>query len=670
MSMEILVAKSAGFCFGVERAVKMLEQAIEEHKENICTIGPIIHNPQIIQKMADRGVKIVSELNQLPQGAVAVIRAHGLPNESYKKLSEHSATVIDTTCPFVAKIHRIVQNASQQGHVIFIGGDERHPEVVGIRSFADQKRCFVFKDAEEFINLTKRFSQTDDFFVSVVWQTTFSIKEFKKTKKIIKKTFKNSIIYDTICNATDLRQKECEELAAKCDAFFVIGGKESSNTNKLFNIASAVCPHTFLIESASEIPIKTIKQFKRIGITAGASTPDCVIEEVKERMSEETKNVTEVGEMTFAQMLEDSCKTITTGERVKVTVVGVTPTEIKVELGAKQSGFITKDNYSSDPGVELESAVKVGDEFEAIVLRVSDVEGTIALSKKKLDALAGFEKIEAAMNEKEVVEGVVTGVNNGGLTVSVYGVRVFVPMSQTGKSRDFDFTSMIKSDVKLNIIEYSAIRGRKKIIGSMKALASAERKQAQEAFWANAQVGQKMTGVIRSDRSITNFGVFVDIGGVDGLVHITELSWKKIKHPSEIVKVGDELEVYIKELDTENKKVSLGYKKDEDNPFKLFTDKYNVGDIATVKIVNLMPFGAFANIIDGVDGLIHISQLSDKRIAKPADVVKVGDEVEVKIVEIDTEKQKVGLSIRALMEQEEAVSEEAVVSEETTVDAE
>ena len=656
--MKIEVAKSAGFCFGVERAVKLLNETIDTYEKDIYTIGPIIHNPQIIHQMETKGVQIVDDPKQLPKDSIAVIRAHGLPKSDYQLLNDRAKVVVDTTCPFVTKIHRIVEKVAETDHIVLIGGDSSHPEVIGIRSFAHQDRCFVFKDAEDLEKIAKNFAHCSKIFVDVVWQTTFSIKEFKKCEKIIKKTFKNSIIYDTICNATDLRQKECGELAAKCDAFFVIGGKQSSNTNKLFHIADAVCQNTFLIESASEIPIKTIKQYNTIGITAGASTPDCVIEEVKEKMSEETKNVAEVGEMTFAEMLEDSFKTITTGERVKVVVVGVTPTEIKVELGAKQSGFITKDNFSADPNVDLESAVKVGDEFDAIVLRVSDVEGTIALSKKKLDALAGFEKIEAAMNEKEVVEGIVTGVNNGGLTVSVYGVRVFVPMSQTAKPRDFDFESLVKTEVKLNIIEFSSMRGRKKIIGSMKAIANAERKQAQEAFWTNAEVGQKLTGVIRSERSITNFGVFVDIGGVDGLVHITELSWNKIKHPSEVVKVGDTLEVFIKELDVENKKVSLGYKKDEDNPFKLFTDKYNVGDVVTVKVVNLMPFGAFANIVDGVDGLIHISQLSDKRIGKPADVVKVGDEVDVKIVEIDTEKQKVGLSIRALLEDNGDVTEE------------
>ena len=656
--MQITVAESAGFCFGVQRAVKLLEQAVDTYREGIYTIGPIIHNPQIIEQMSRRRVHILSSIDQLPDGAIAVVRAHGLPKDDYTRLTQKTNIVIDTTCPFVAKIHRIVEKAASRREIVLIGGDVNHPEVIGIRGFADPQHCFVFKDATELEQIAENNSHFENKIVNVVWQTTFAIQEFKKSEKIIKKTFKNSIIYDTICSATDLRQKETADLAAKCDVFFVVGGRQSSNTNKLFRLAKSVCPNTFLIESASEIPIKTIKEFNRIGITAGASTPDCVIEEVKDRMSEETKNVAEVGEMTFAQMLEDSCKTITTGERVRVVVVGVTSTEIKVELGAKQSGFITKDNFSADPTVDLTTAVKVGDEFDAIVLRVSDVEGTIALSKKKLDALAGFEKIETAMNEKEVVEGKVTGINNGGLTVSVYGVRVFVPMSQTGKGRDFDFETLLNTDIKINIIEFSTVRGRKKIIGSMKAQANAERKLAQEAFWANAEVGQKMVGVVRSERSITNFGVFVDIGGVDGLVHITELSWKKIKHPSEVVKVGDELKVYIKDLDVEAKKVSLGHKKDEDNPFKLFTDKFSIGDVTKVKIVNLMPFGAFANIVDGVDGLIHISQLSDKRIGKPADVVSVGDEVEVKIVEIDTEKQKVGLSIRALLERDEAVEAE------------
>ena len=656
--MQITVAESAGFCFGVQRAVKLLEQAVDTYREGIYTIGPIIHNPQIIEQMSRRRVHILSSIDQLPDGAIAVVRAHGLPKDDYTRLTQKTNIVIDTTCPFVAKIHRIVEKAASRREIVLIGGDVNHPEVIGIRGFADPQHCFVFKDATELEQIAENNSHFENKIVNVVWQTTFAIQEFKKSEKIIKKTFKNSIIYDTICSATDLRQKETADLAAKCDVFFVVGGRQSSNTNKLFRLAKSVCPNTFLIESASEIPIKTIKEFNRIGITAGASTPDCVIEEVKDRMSEETKNVAEVGEMTFAQMLEDSCKTITTGERVRVVVVGVTSTEIKVELGAKQSGFITKDNFSADPTVDLTTAVKVGDEFDAIVLRVSDVEGTIALSKKKLDALAGFEKIETAMNEKEVVEGKVTGINNGGLTVSVYGVRVFVPMSQTGKGRDFDFETLLNTDIKINIIEFSTVRGRKKIIGTMKAQANAERKLAQEAFWANAEVGQKMVGVVRSERSITNFGVFVDIGGVDGLVHITELSWKKIKHPSEVVKVGDELKVYIKDLDVEAKKVSLGHKKDEDNPFKLFTDKFSIGDVTKVKIVNLMPFGAFANIVDGVDGLIHISQLSDKRIGKPADVVSVGDEVEVKIVEIDTEKQKVGLSIRALLERDEAVEAE------------
>ena len=664
--MEINVTKTAGFCFGVKRAMELMNETMEKYPAPIYTIGPIIHNPQIIADLQRRGAIIARDVDDVPEGAVCVVRAHGLPKDAYERLERAGRTVIDTTCPFVSKIQKIVSDAAAADHYVLIAGDERHPEVIGIVGYAQKDKCFVFENAQQLSQIIQFFSRKNEAFVDVVAQTTFSVKEFEKCKKIIKKAFKNSIIYDTICNATELRQKETAALAAECDAFFVVGGRESSNTNKLFHIASSVCPNTFLIESESEIPIQTIKEFNKIGITAGASTPDCVIEEVKETMSEETKNVAEVGEMTFAQMLEDSCKTITTGERVKVVVVGVTPTEIKVELGAKQSGFITKDNFSTDPNVDLESAVKVGDQFDAIVLRVSDVEGTIALSKKRIDALIGFEKIEKAYNEKEVVEGVVSGVNNGGLTVLIYGVRVFVPMSLTGKPRDFDYSTLVGSEVKLNIVEFSNNRGRKKIIGSMKAVTNAERKQAQDAFWASAEIGQKLTGVVRSEKSITNFGVFVDLGGVDGLIHITELSWKKIKHPSEVVKVGDTLEVYIKDLDPENKKVSLGYKREEDNPFKLFTEKCNVGDVVSVKIVNLMPFGAFANIMDGVDGLIHISQLSDKRISKPADVVSVGQEVDAKIIEINKETGKVGLSIRALLEEEAPVEEPA---EETAEEA-
>ncbi|MBQ7971372.1 MAG: S1 RNA-binding domain-containing protein, partial [Clostridia bacterium] len=363
---------------------------------------------------------------------------------------------------------------------------------------------------------------------------------------------------------------------------------------------------------------------------------------------------------TFEQMLENSLKVISNGDRVKGIVVGVNPSEVKVDLGTKYSGFITRDNFSADSNVDLMKDVAIGDEIECIALRVNDIEGTVALSKKKVDAMAGFEKLEKACEEKATLEGKVVEVTNGGLTVMIDGSRVFVPKSLSGKPRGFEFDTMLNEVVALQIAEISVVRGRKKVIGSMRAIEAEKRKAARQEFWDNAAVGNRYNGVVKS---LTTFGAFIDLGGVDGLLHITEMSWNKIKHPSDVMNVGDEVDVYIKAIDDEKKKISLGYKKAEDNPFVLFTNQYSVGDVATVKIMNLMPFGAFARIIDGVDGLIHISQISTKHIAKPADVLKVGDEVEVKIVDINEETQKVGLSIRALME-EAAEAEEALPAEE------
>lgn len=667
---RVLLAKTAGFCFGVDQAVKTLEKQVGESKGEVYTLGAIIHNPQIVEDFARRGVKIAETVQDVPQGATVVIRAHGVGAAVYSELQEKKCRVVDATCPFVKKIHSLVLQADEKGHTVLIAGDKEHPEVQGICGHIKNSPFYVFSSEAELEEIAQKIHQTGNPFVQVVSQTTFHSKKFKKCQEKIKILFENSHFYDTICFATEQRQAEAASLAKKCDAVIVVGGRKSSNTNKLFQICSGICQNTYLVESANEIPAE-IHNFATVGITAGASTPCRVIEEVKQTMSEEMKTVTETGEMSFEEMLEQSCKTITTGERIKGVVVGVTPTEVKVELGAKQTGFITKDNFSADSNIDLMTAVNIGDEIEGIVLRVNDIEGTIAVSKKKVDAMAGFDQVEKLYESKETAQGVVTDINAGGLTVTVCGVRVFVPMSLTGKARDFDFSTMRGETVELNIVEFGSNRGRKKIIGSMKAVAYAKRKEAQEAFWSSVEVGQTRTGVIRSEKSITNFGVFVDLGGVDGLVHITELSWKKIKHPSEVVSVGDTLEVYIKDLDVENKKVSLGYKKAEDNPFTIFTSQYNVGDVCKAKIVSLMPFGAFARVMDGVDGLIHISQLADRRIAKPADVVAVGDEVDVKIVEIDSEKGKVGLSIRALIEpkEEEAPAEDTADVVEVDIEA-
>ena len=650
--MSVEVIEHAGFCFGVSRAVKLLNEEVEKGHSSIYTVGPIIHNPQIIEEMQEKGVRIADSVRDIPSDGVAVIRAHGIPRDDLAYLQDNEIQFVDATCPFVEKIQKIVESESE--HVILIGGNPDHPEVIGIRSYGGD-HTFVFRNAEELAKIADEVKGFSSKYIVVVWQTTFNLIEFEKCCSFLKKNFENLKLYDTICKATQIRQNETAELASKCDAMIIIGGRQSSNTAKLFSIAKEVCPCTVMVEQAKEVPINLLYK-ERIGIAAGASTPVCIIEEVKRIMSEQNVNLVEE-ELTFEQMLENSLKVINNGDRVKGIVVGINPSEVKIDLGTKYSGFITKDNFSTDASVDLMTAVAVGDEIECIALRVNDVEGTVALSKKKVDAMAGFEKLEKACEEKATLEGKVVEVTNGGLTVMIDGSRVFVPKSLSGKPRNFEFETMMNEVVELQITEISVVRGRKKVIGSMRALEAEKRKAARKEFWDNAAVGNRYNGVVKS---LTTFGAFVDLGGVDGLLHITEMSWKKIKHPSDVMNVGDEIDVYIKAIDEEKKKISLGFKKAEDNPFVLFTNQYSVGDVATVTIMNLMPFGAFARIIDGVDGLIHISQISTKHIAKPADVLKVGEEVQVKIVDINEETQKVGLSIKALLDEEEVVETETV----------
>ncbi len=652
MSVEII--ESAGFCFGVSRAIKLLYEQIEENKSDIFTLGEIIHNGDIIREITQKGVRVANSVDDLTAGCTVVVRAHGITQTERNRLNDKGVKIIDATCPFVSKIHSIVKDCSDRGDVIFVAGNKNHPEVLGIVSCGDNVRVFENND-----ELQQIIQNEPDLLVkstTFVWQTTFKLTEYNKCKKNIKKIFKNAKIYDTICNATEKRQEQTRELAKRSDAMIVVGGRQSSNTNKLFDVAKSFCENTFFVENADEIPIKLLYKFSKIGITAGASTPDRIIEEVKQTMSELTNNTTVNEEMTFEEMLENSLKkVITTGDRVKGTVIGVTPAEVKVDLGTKQSGFITKDNFSADAAIDLMTAVNIGDEIDCVALRVNDIEGTIALSKKRVDALRGFETIEKAFEEKTVLEGDVKEVSDGGIVVIIDNVRVFIPKSLTGKPASFDLNTLKGEAVQFNIIEFSQNRGRKKIIGSMKTIENEKRKAARKEFWENVAVGDRFDGVVKS---LTSFGAFVDLGYVDGLLHITELSWKKVGHPSEVVNVGDTISVYVKAIDAEAKKISLGYKDPDADPFVLFTNNNNVDDVVKVTIVSLMPFGAFARITDGVDGLIHISQLSNKRVNKPADVVSVGDEVDAKIVDINVETRKVGLSMRALIETAEEPVEE------------
>ena len=423
----------------------------------------------------------------------------------------------------------------------------------------------------------------------------------------------------------------------------VIGDGKSSNTKRLAEICRESCPDVRLIERAADLEPSALSQANVVGITAGASTPAWIIKEVYDKMSDENMEI----EKSFAEMLEESIKTLNTGDKVKGKVVAITPTEIEVELGVKYPGYIPLSELSDDPSVKPEDVVKVGDEIETYVMLVSDRDCMVKLSKKRLDMVKGWEEIEAAKDNETVMEGFVTEDNKGGVVVSVKGVRVFVPASQTGLPRETPMSELVKQKVRLIITEVN--RARRRVVGSISRVTRAERAAAAEKVWAEIEEGKHYTGTVKS---LTSYGAFVDIGGVDGMVHISELSWSRIKHPSEVVKVGDTVDVYVISADKEKKKISLGMKDHSQDPWSVFTSTYQVGDVANVRIVKLMTFGAFAEVVPGVDGLIHISQIADHRIDKPSDVLAEGDKVDVKITDVDMENKKISLSIRALLEEQ------------------
>lgn len=677
---KIRLAKTAGFCFGVNRAVGLVYSMLEEGK-TVYTLGPIIHNPQVVSDLEKRGVVIVDELSEIPQGAVLVVRTHGVPAAVIQAVRERGINCCDATCPFVSKIHQIVAKRSAQGEIVLIAGDPAHPEVQGIRGHCPGE-SYVFNGEEQLEGLLQTHPEFSQNPISAVAQTTFNIKVWENCVKKINLVCTNATVFDTICNATQERQEEAIALSRTCGAMVIIGGRQSSNTAKLRDVCARHCP-TFLIETARELSEIDFTSYSSIGVTAGASTPAGIIKEVLETMSEllnenpelveekaETAAPAEEAaagqpaqeeapaeksfdEMSFSEALEASLQSMNTDQKVKGTVVGMSPSEIQVDIGRKHAGYIPLDEFSTDPTVNPLEAVKVGDVLDLIIMKTNDAEGTVMLSKKRFDAIQAWDDVVKASEDESVLEGVVTDVIKGGVLASTNGVRVFIPASLATASRGEPLEGLLHQHVKFRIIEVN--KSRHRAVGSIRAVLKEERKAAEDAFWAQAEVGQVYTGTVRT---IVSYGAFVDIGGVDGMVHISELSWNRIKNPSEVVSVGDQVEVYIKALDPEKRKISLGYKKVEDNPWEILRRDYPIGSEVTAKVVGMTAFGAFAQIIPGIDGLIHISQIADHRIEKPQDVLSIGEEVRVKITDIDFDKKRVSLSIRALLEDNQTDDED------------
>ncbi|MBR3289891.1 MAG: bifunctional 4-hydroxy-3-methylbut-2-enyl diphosphate reductase/30S ribosomal protein S1 [Clostridia bacterium] len=725
--MKVDLAQTAGFCFGVSEAMRKVTALLDEGK-TVYTLGPLIHNPQTVAALAARGVRIVDDPGQVPPDVTLVIRSHGVGEAVLERARAQGLEVCDATCPFVKKIHHIVAEQSDAGAVVLIAGDAEHSEVIGIQGHCHGE-SHVFASEEELRALCETHGDWGGKPVVLVSQTTFNQKIWTTCEEFAKKHYTNAFIFDTICNATAKRQQEAVELSQSHDMMVIVGGRQSSNTAKLRDVCAPYAP-TYLVESADEIERDWFRGVASVGLTAGASTPADIIKEVQSTMSdivnevneitnqpneeaaavEETAQAPEVAqteevaapveetapaepeapqksfdEMSFEEALEASLNSLNTDERVHGIVTEIYPNEVQVEvIGRKQTGYIPADELTAQPGVNPADVVKVGDELELLIMRTNDQEGTIMLSKKRVDSLKGWDTIVAAADSGEILEGTVTDVIKGGVLAVSHGVRLFIPASHASAVRMDDLSPLVGQPIRFRVIEVNT--SRRRAVGSVRSVYREERKEREKAFWENAEVGQKYTGVVKS---MTSYGAFVDLGGVDGMIHVSELSWSRVKNPADVLSIGQTVEVYIKGLDQEKHKISLGYRKDEDNPWEIFKKDYKVGDVITAKVVGMTTFGAFAQIIPGVDGLIHISQIANHRVEKPQDELSIGQEVEVKITNVDYDKKRISLSIRVLLPEEapaeaaaeepaeevaeaaaEAVAEEAPAAEETPAETE
>ena len=632
--MQIILAKTAGFCFGVNRAVKLTYELLEQGRP-VATLGPLIHNPQVVEDLESKGAITCDSVDDVPDGCEVVIRSHGVGQSVYDKISTRRLAYHDATCPFVTKIHKIAARAGAEGAMLLVAGDAKHPEVQGILVHTTVK-VEVFANLAELEKLLPELTQQKSIFA--VAQTTFNVQSWETCKEFLKNQCTNAKIFDTICNATWARQQEAEDLSQKCDHMVVIGGHHSSNTQKLLQVAAR---HTKAInvETADELDKDWLNGARIVGVTAGASTPSSIIEEVLNCMSEEIRD-----DMSFEEMLAASeAKPLYAGKIVKAKVISVSPTECVVGIdGSKHTGIVKLSEMSHDPNAKMEDLVKVDDELDLVVVKTNDQEGVDTLSRVRFEAQKGMKDVSEAAENGTVMEGDVMEANKGGVVVNVKGVRVFVPRSQATMRRDEDYTKLVGQHVKLVITECAG----RKIVGSINKVTAEENKAKRDEFWKNVEVDKQYTGVVKS---LTSYGAFVDIGGVDGLCHISELSWNNIKHPSEVVSVGDTIEVYVKSYDPENQKVSLGYKKEEDNPWEKLKNEYPIGSEFEAPVVSITKFGAFVRILPGIDGLVHISEISNERVNKVSDVLKVGDMVKVKLINVDFDRKRISLSMKACL---------------------
>ena len=634
--MEIILAKTAGFCFGVQRAVDTAYEHADD-KGRVYTYGQIIHNEEVVGDLSRHGVKVIED-DELPdiRDSKVIIRSHGAEKKVYDILESNGNIVIDATCPFVKKIHNIVRDKSEDGHTIVIVGDENHPEVRGIMGWCMSRPVVIGseEEAEIFVRecLDGGFSRAEN--ISIVSQTTFNYRKFNNIVDIIRNKLYNVTAYKTICNATSVRQREAKEIASKVDAMIVIGGRNSSNTQKLYEISKKECENTYYIQTLVDLDLTTFESVSRVGITAGASTPNNIIKEVHGRMDE----------MNFAELLEndESRVSIKTGEIVEGRVIDVKPDEILVDISYKSDGVIPRNEYTNTPNADLTELVHVGDTITAKVVKTNDGEGSVLLSYKRVAAEKANEKLEAALESGEILTGKVVQVVSGGLNVMYDETRVFIPSSLVSDTYEKNLDKYLDQDVEFVLTEYQPKKRR--IIGNRKQIIVARKAEAAKELFDRIEVGMTVEGVVKN---VTSFGAFIDLGGADGLLHISEMSWGRVDDPKSVLKVGDTVKAFIKNIDGE--KIALSLKFDDTNPWLNADEKYAPGTVVTGKVARMADFGAFIELEPGVDALLHVSQISYEHVNKPEDVYKVGDTVEAAVVECNAADKKISLSVKALL---------------------
>ena len=628
---ETILAKHAGFCFGVRRAVETAAAAAPA-----VTLGPIIHNPQMVKMLEESGVVSIPDPENIPRGARVVIRSHGVGRGEIEALKARGCEITDATCPFVARIHEMARKASEEGVPVIVIGEKLHPEVVGILGWTspEGKTVMCAQDVEALPEMERAL---------IVSQTTMVRARFDELCELLKKKVRNPDIRATICPATHDRQSEAVEIASRADVMIVIGGRESSNSQKLYRLAADICPQTYFIETEKELDSIPLSDQYTIGITAGASTPDCIIKEVVARMNDIEKKVIEETQEQAVMTMEDVESTLVQlrpGQTITGTVVQITEDEVCVNVGYKADGLVKKSDLSS-------TDVKVGDEIEVEVVKVNDGEGNVLLSQRTLKDRKAWAEIVAKQEAGEFVEATGKEAVKGGLLADIDGIRTFIPASQLSLRYVEKIEEFVGQKMTLKIIETDEKKHR--VVASRKAVLMVEETERKKALWSNIEIGATVKGIVRR---LADFGAFVDIGGVDGLVHVTDLSWGRVKHPSDVVAVGQEIEVKILNVDQERERISLSYKQTQPRPWTVAGEKYPVGSVVEGKVVRITTFGAFVELEPGLDGLVHISQCALTRIAKVEDAVNVGDVVRVKVLDVNTEAKRISLSIREVLEDE------------------